>query len=275
MSARLICRLAPPLGALHAARTRQTRNRPTAGFAVAVLAALAVFGPRAEVVRAAPTVDDSLALPILQRFLALDDPTPSEIRALRHLDARNEHFDSDAWMDVWTEIDRAGFRYRIVSEGGSDYIRSRVFKASLETERKMWADGTPDRASFTLENYTFGDAGPRAADGLAPLSVKPRRKDALLVEGRIFLNPEDADLVRVEGRLVKSPSFWTRRVEIVKWFRRINGFRMPVALESVASILIAGKSTLRVTYDYESVNGHRVGSPQPRLRLAEPAPPNR
>ena len=55
---------------------------------------------------------------ILQRFLTVDDPSPVQYRALRHLDAENEHFDSNAWMDVWTEADQAGgFRYHVVSEG--------------------------------------------------------------------------------------------------------------------------------------------------------------
>ena len=36
-----------------------------------------------------------------------------------------------------------GFRYHIVCEDGSEYIRSKVFRASLETEREMWAAGQP------------------------------------------------------------------------------------------------------------------------------------
>ena len=82
---------------------------------------------------------------ILQRFLALDDPTPTQFRALRHLEARNEKFEKSAWMDVWTEGDASGFRYHVVCEDGSDYIRSKVFRASLETEREMWARGQSRR----------------------------------------------------------------------------------------------------------------------------------
>ena len=171
-------------------------------------------------------------------------------------------------MDVWTEADRSGFRYTIVGEGGSDYIRSRVFRATLKTEAEMWASGAPDRAGFTLDNYVFENRGEQP-DGLVSLQVKPRRKDVLFVDGSIFLNPDDGDLVRLEGRLSKSPSFWTRRVEIVRWFRRFAGFRMPVAVESVANILIAGRSTFRMTYEYESVHGHHVGDPQPQRRTAE------
>jgi hypothetical protein len=201
---------------------------------------------------------------ILKRFLALDDPTPSQFRALRHLEARNEKFEKNAWMDVWTEGDGSGFRYVVVSEDGSEYIRSKVFRATLETERKMWAAGTPDQASLTTANYVFEDRGAQP-DGLTSLTMTPRRKDVLLVDGSIFLNPDDGELVRMEGRLSKSPSFWTRRVEIVRWYRRILGFRMPTALESVANVRIAGISTFRMSYEYESINGQRVGNPQPRM----------
>src|SRR5258705_9678780 len=92
---------------------------------------------------------------ILERFLAIDDPTPTQYRALRHLEANNDHFEKSAWMDVWTEADSSGFRYQIVAEEGSDYIRSRVLRATLETERKMWASGAPDKAGLTPANYTF------------------------------------------------------------------------------------------------------------------------
>jgi hypothetical protein len=230
-----------------------------AGFAIAVVAPLGAARRSAEGAEAVNT---------LERFFALADPTPNEVRALRHLEASNDHFDKTAWMDVWTEADRSGFRYRIVGEGGSDYIRSRVFRATLKTEGEMWASGAPERAGFTHDNYIFEDRGAQP-DGLVSLQVKPRRKDLLFVDGSIFLNPDDGDLVRLEGRLSKTPSFWTRRVEIVRWFRRFAGFRMPVAVESVANVLIAGRSTFRMTYEYESINGHHVGDPQPQRRTAE------
>lgn len=208
---------------------------------------------------------------VLQRFLSLDDPTPTQFRALRHLEARNDKFEKSAWMDVWTEGDASGFRYTVASEDGSDYIRSKVFRTTLETERRLWAAGAPDHAALTPANYIFEDHGAQP-DGLALLTVTPRRKDMMLVDGSIYLNPQDGELVRVEGRLSKSPSFWTRRVEIVRWYRRIAGFRMPTALESVANVRVAGVSTFRMSYEYESINGQRVGSPQPRALARNDTP---
>jgi hypothetical protein len=213
-----------------------------------------------------PVVTTSTATPaVLQRFLSLDTSRPTAYRALRHLDARNEGLDKTAWMDVWTEGDgKGGFKYTVVAEGGSGYIRSKVFHASLEKEREMYASGDPSRAAFTPDNYVFEDEG-AALDGLSALGVTPRRKDVLLVDGSIFLNPDSGDLVRIEGRLAKAPSFWVQQVRIVRSYQRIGGQRLPVATEAVAKVRLAGRATLRITYEYETVDGRQVGTPEPRL----------
>jgi len=204
----------------------------------------------------------------VQRFLALPDPTPKQVRALRHLEAHNDKFDSAAWMDVWTESDRDGFRYDVIGEGGSEYIRTHVLRAALKSEADLWRAGTPERAGFTSENYQFDEVTQRP-DGLLSVAVKPRKKDVLSIDGAIFLSPDDGDLVRLEGRMTKAPSFWTRRVDVIRWFRRVSGFRMPVAVESVANVLVAGRSTFRMSYEYESIDGRHIGDPQPQRRLTQ------
>jgi len=211
---------------------------------------------------AAPNDEVPPKSPVLQRFLAQPDPSPGRVRALRRLEAQNDHFEKSAWMDVWTDLDETGFHYQVVAEGGSDYIRTHVLRAALDSESEMRSSGGAERAAFTPDNYVFDD-GVIQPDGLLSFSVKPRHKGPLFVEGSLFISPDDGELVRLEGRLSKTPSFWTRRVDIVRYFRRVAGFRMPVAVDSVASVRIAGRSTFRMTYDYESVNGQRVGNPQP------------
>lgn len=42
--------------------------------------------------------------------------------------------------------------------------------------------------------------------------------------------------------------------------RRVEGVRVPMAMESTADVLIAGRSTFAMTYDYQSVNGHVIGA---------------
>jgi hypothetical protein len=200
---------------------------------------------------------------VLERFLALDRAPLTQYRALRHFEARNDAFKSMAWMAVWTEADSRGFRYEIAGEGGSNYIRTRVFRGTLETEQRAWASNAHEQAAVTPVNYSFNEPAIQA-DGSVRVMVTPRRKDLLLVDGWIVLNPETADLVRIEGQLSKSPSFWARGVHVVRHYERIAGVRVPVGLETTSRILIAGRSTLTIRWEYESVNGDRVGTPTTR-----------
>jgi hypothetical protein len=113
-----------------------------------------------------------------------------------------------------------------------------------------------DKGDLTPANYDFSEPG-RDADGTRVVQLRPKRNDPLLVEGRAVLN-ERGDLVRVEGRLSKSPSFWTSLVNIVRRYSRIGGVRVPVATETTARVKFVGTAQLEVLYDYESVNGRSV-----------------
>jgi hypothetical protein len=139
---------------------------------------------------------------------------------------------------------------------------------ALEAEQKMWTSGESESAAVTPANYVFVDPGEQS-NGLVSLIVKPRRKHLLLVDGWIFVRPEDGELMRVEGRLSKTPSFWTKRVDIEWCYQRFAGIRMPVTLNSVANVLMFGRSEFRIRYEYETINGQRVGNPE--RRPAEPA----
>lgn len=199
----------------------------------------------------------------LARFLTRTDPTVRTYRALRHMQARNDRLHIEGWLDAVTELTpEHGFRYEIVCEGGSAYIRNRVLRAALETEAKLIAQGEPARASWTPDNYEFVAATTGRSDedsGLVKLVVRPRRKDVLLVDGALFVNGADGDLVRVEGRLAKSPSFWTRDVRVIRRYERVAGVRVPISLESNAAVRIAGASSMTVTYAYSMVNGVALG----------------
>ncbi len=177
---------------------------------------------------------------------------------MRRLEARNDRFKLHGWLEAWTELAPGGrFSYQIVREGGSEYIRNKVLRPLLENEEKLFATRDASRAAVTPENYVLH--GSEAAEaGLVKLLVSPRRRDVSLIDGAVFVTEEEADLVRVEGKLAKNPSFWTKRVDIVRHYGRISGSRVPVRLESVAQVRLAGKSTLSMTWDYETINGVHV-----------------
>src|SRR5262245_52117663 len=201
--------------------------------------------------------------PAVQRFLDRQDEPLTSYRALRRLEAHNNRYKKHGWIEAWTTLDpRDGFKFEIVSEGGSGYVRDKVLRKALEREAEAHARAETRTAALAPANYAFAESRPDV-DGMIEVAVEPVRKDPLLVRGRIYLTPEDADLVKIEGQLSKTPSFWTRRVEVTRRYQRIEGVRVPIATHSVADVVFAGRSTFTMAYEYATINGRDVGQPKP------------
>ena len=205
--------------------------------------------------------------PVLHRFLARADEPLVTYRGTRHLEGRNERYNVSGWMEIATELSPDGFHYRVINEGGSDLIRGRVFRSMLEDEEQIFANGDAAHSSFTSTNYELTPAE-SPEPGLVKLFARPKRQDVTLIDGAVYITNTDADLVRVEGRLAKSPSFWTRRIDVVKQYARVGGLRVPIRVESTAQIRFAGTSTMTMTYAYEMINGVSVGASPAVVALA-------
>lgn len=204
------------------------------------------------------------------RFLARTEPLLTSAVALRHLVATTRGGSMTGWMDACTALENGQLRYWIIGEGGSGQVRKRALLAALDGEVKARKENV-SRAALDPANYEF--APEIAEDGLLRVNLTPRRKDTMLIEGAMFLSPEDADLIRLEGRLVKPPSFWTRQVHIVRRYARTSGVRVPVSMESNAKVLLVGTSTFAMTYRYLSINGEAISEePATDVQMCE-APP--
>ena len=195
--------------------------------------------------------------PLTGPIPALQDAPLRQYRAFRRMHARNDKFNHEGWLECWTELDDHGFRYEIVSERGSDYIREKVLKTLLRREQELIAGGNADRAEINDANYEFGEAD-ASANGEQYVVLKPKRKDILLLDGRMVLNQDGTELLRVEGKLSKNPSFWMNLVNVVREFARVDGIRVPISTETIAKVKFAGVSQMDVQYHYESINGRPV-----------------
>jgi hypothetical protein len=206
----------------------------------------------------------------IARFFSRSEQPLREYRALRRMHASSEKSGKyEAWLDAWTELKDGRFSYQIVSERGSDTVRTKVLHAVLEREEELVNSGKADKGELTAANYDFAEGG-RDADGAPVVQIKPKRSDVLLVDGRAVLN-ERGELIRVEGKLAKNPSFWTSLVNIVRRYARVGGVRVPVATETTAKVKFVGTAQMEVVYDYHSVNGHPVSE----LSEVQPSAPVR
>jgi hypothetical protein len=215
--------------------------------------ALAGFNPRAqESLAGVKTGTDSLTH--IERFLNSADTPLVSYRAVRHLEAAARNGRMRATLTAITSLDPdAGFQFEVIEESGSGVIRNKVLRAALEAERRARNSSDRERGALSRLNYVFGPAAV-VEPGLVRVEIQPRRDDTLLIDGSILLTEEQADLVRIEGRLVKRPSFWTRRVDVVRRYARMDGVRVPVSMESTADVLLVGQSTFSMRYEYEAIN---------------------
>ena len=241
--------------------------RITGGALAVMLASTLLTQTSGHAARSADRPGDAVVT-IVERLAAMESPLTS-YRALRTLTAEARGGQMRGRITAWTTLDPiAGFQYTIVDEEGSALIRRKVLQGALETERRMGAAGRADGA-VTPRNYDFLDST-RTADGLLRVSVRPKRRDVLLVEGAVLLTDPECDLVRVEGRLSDQPSAWTRDVQIVRRYARINGVRVPVETQSVARLLLVGRSTFSMTYEYASINGTPVRTEKRAMLSRQP-----
>ena len=202
----------------------------------------------------------------ITRFFSRNEQPLREYRAYRRMHASSGSSKYEAWMEAWTELKGGKFSYEIVSERGSDTVRSKVLRTVLAREQELINSGDSGKGDLTADNYEFVEGG-RDADGSRVVQMKPRRNDVLLVDGRAVLN-ERGELMRVEGRLAKNPSFWTSLVNIVRRYARVGGVRVPIATETTAKVKFVGTAQMEVSYAYQSVNGRPVA-----LSEAMPAAP--
>jgi hypothetical protein len=223
--------------------------RPLYRLSLAVLMLSTIVAPTA-LATMGDAGDDSI-----RQFLAQDDTQPA-YRAERRLEA--ETGNRQGWLHaITTYSPQTGFRYAISSEGGSGFIRNKVLRAVLEGERDVIAKGETARSSIAPDNYTFKVSGVDD-NGLVTVLLTPRRHERVLIAGSMTLRPREGDLVCLKGRLAKNPSFWTKNVDIVRHYKRINGAIVPVELESKAQLRPFGTAALRMTYRYLEINGRPI-----------------
>ncbi len=147
--------------------------------------------------------------------------------------------------------------FAILSEEGSGFIRDKVFKKAMETEKEAQHPESKQRAALSTDNYYFGLIGEENLGGrhCYVVEIRPKRKDKFLVRGHAWVDSVDFAVVRIEGELVKPPSFLIRKVNIVRDYAKVGDFWLPQKDVSTSQLLLLGKSTMTVQYYDYTIQG--------------------
>lgn len=131
--------------------------------------------------------------------------------------------------------------YRIVYSKGSDR-GEKIVRKILDREAEAEKSSPPPTA-IVPQNYEFGYEGEADFQGAHCylLSLKPKRKDPALLEGRAWIDANSYLIRKIEGHMSKSPSWWVKDVEVVVLFGDIGGIWTQLSSDAVADVRILGK----------------------------------
>ena len=139
---------------------------------------------------------------------------------------------------------------------GDGFVKSNVITRLLQSEVDHVQKDDPAETAITPANYKFTYKGAsRVGDRLVHVyQVKPRKKHTGLFKGRVYLDAQAGTLVRVEGNVVKSPSFFVKHIEFVQDYADVQSFTLPVHIHSEAKARIVGRTIVDIVHrDYQPV----------------------
>jgi hypothetical protein len=139
-------------------------------------------------------------------------------------------------------------RFEPVRSSGDQFVKSNVIARLLQSEVEHVQKQEQSRVAINSDNYKFSYKGVSDLNGLSVhvYDLKPRHKRSGLFRGRIYVDAATGRLVRSQGRLLKSPSVFIKKIEFVQDYETIAGFTFPVRLHSEASTRLVGKAIVNI-----------------------------
>jgi hypothetical protein len=146
---------------------------------------------------------------------------------------------------------------------GDGFVKTNVITRLLQSEVDHVKQDDGAITAITNQNYKFGYKGTAEINKRAVhvFQVKPRKKRAGLFKGRIYLDAHTGSLVRAEGSVVKSPSFFVKKIEFVQDYADIDNFTFPVHIRTNALARVIGRTVVDIFHrDYQPTSSASVQS---------------
>src|SRR5712692_5520821 len=146
--------------------------------------------------------------------------------------------------------------FKAVHFTGDGFVKSNVITRLLKSEVDHVQKDDTALTAINPTNYKFSYKGTSQMEGrlVHVYQVKPRKKRVGLFKGRVYLDAGTGSLVRAEGSMVKSPSFFIKKIEFVQDYADVGAFTFPVHIHSEASTRLIGRAVVDIYHsDYQPV----------------------
>jgi hypothetical protein len=213
-------------------------------FAVLVSSAL---------LQAEPPGMDTAEAAVLQHYLTASETQRAAMRGLRSdvdIEAKLPKLKKEGRMHALRSISKVGqVTYRALGFSGDATIKNDVIARYLTAE--VQAQGTGQDLSITPANYKFKFHGIQDRDGqqVYILGVTPRKKQVGFFKGEVWIDPQTSMPLREQGRFVKNPSIFFKKMDFVRTYDLRDGVSRPQHIESVVQTRIVGPVLISINFN--------------------------
>jgi hypothetical protein len=149
--------------------------------------------------------------------------------------------------------------FKAVQFTGDGFVKSNVITRLLQSEVDHVQKDDPALTAITQANYKFSYKATPMIQGrmMHVYQIKPRKKRAGLFKGRIYLDAYTGSLLYATGMVVKSPSFFVKKIEFVQEYSDFGRFTFPVHMHSEATARLVGRAIVDIyqsNYQPVSIN---------------------
>ncbi len=141
--------------------------------------------------------------------------------------------------------------FKTIDFAGDGFVKANVIARLLQSEADHVKNGQSTDTAITRANYKFSYKDTVVVDGRTAhlFNVKPREKRAGLFKGKVYIDVYSGNIVRAEGKLVKSPSLFIKNIEFQQDYAQVGDFNLISHIHSVADTRIIGKAVVDISHD--------------------------
>jgi len=153
----------------------------------------------------------------------------------------NENSDSKVVAEVsYIPPDKKYEIRQTTGSGRGEKVVRRVLEHEVQTTSD-WHD-----SAVTSANYEFALLGREQSKdcNCYVLAMTPKREAKDLIKGKVYVDPESFQIRRIAGELVKSPSWWVKRVDVTLLFTEVRGMWLQTAAHADAEVRLFGRHVL-------------------------------
>jgi hypothetical protein len=196
--------------------------------------------------------DDQNTQAIIQKYLERTSAQEAQLRGLHmdmDIDASLPKLEKTGKLHALRQISRVGqVTYQGLKFIGDNTIKNDVILRYLRAETD--AQTGSQHIGITPENYKFKYKGVQERDGrmLHVFNLTPRKNRTGLFKGELWLDPDTCLPIREQGRFVKNPSVFLKKVEFVREYEIRNGVAFPKHIESTVDTRFWGKAEMTINF---------------------------